>query len=237
MTSLFQSLGRTAAWQALCCALLLGTAQAAAQTDGAARVSGQVTDRQGEAIIGATIQEQGSGQGAATDFDGRFSMEVTAPATLTISYIGYEPETVRIDGPASDLHIVLEESAETLDELVVIGYGTVRKRDLTGAIASVQSDELNLSRSTLEQALVGHTPGVQIKQTSGAPGASSTIRIHTMRACSCFSMAEQKLSIPSLTSSVEIVSSASIDIQFTNAFHISSLLFTSVVSAKSNSSQ
>ena len=177
LTSLFQSLGRTAAWQALCCALLLGTAPAAAQTDGTARVSGQVTDRQGEAIIGATIQEQGTGQGAATDFDGRFSMDVTAPATLTISYIGYEPETVRIDGPASDLHIVLEESAETLDELVVIGYGTVRKRDLTGAIASVQSDELNLSRSTLEQALVGHTPGVQIKQTSGAPGASSTIRI------------------------------------------------------------
>lgn len=160
--------------------LLIGlsiiTAQAFAQIP-TANINGTVNDNNGEPIIGATIQEKGGSHGAVTDFDGHFQLETGIPSTIVISYIGYESKEISITGNEKNLHIILDESAKALDELVVIGYGTVRKRDLTGAIASVRADEMSLSRSSLEQALVGHTPGVQIKQTSGAPGASTTIRI------------------------------------------------------------
>lgn len=139
-------------------------------------VHGTVKDSNGEPIIGASVMIQGTTQGTVTDLDGNFTLKASKGATLAISYVGYKAQKVPVVD-ANPLSITLAEDAEVLDEVVVIGYGTVRKSDLTGAIASVKTDEMNMSSSTLEQALIGHTPGVEIKQTSGAPGSGTTIRI------------------------------------------------------------
>lgn len=140
------------------------------------KVSGLVTDPNGEPVIGATIMDAASKDGTITDYDGKFSINATDESVLQVSYIGFSPSEVKV-GSQDYLKIQLREDVKLLDEVVVIGYGTVRKSDLTGSVASIKTDELNKSTSTFEQALVGHTPGVEIKQTSGAPGSGSTIRI------------------------------------------------------------
>ena len=139
-------------------------------------VHGTVTDPNGEPVIGASILIQGTSEGTVTDIDGNFRINAGQGAKLAISFVGYKSQiiTVTDDKP---LAVRLVEDSEVLDDVVVIGYGTVRKSDMTGAIASVKTDELNMSTATLEQALIGHTPGVEIKQTSGAPGSGTTIRI------------------------------------------------------------
>lgn len=139
-------------------------------------VRGTVLDDKGEPVIGASVIVQGTTHGTVTDFDGKFVLNVSQGAKLAVTYVGYKPETVVVKD-ATELRIVLTEDTEVLEDVVVIGYGTVRKSDLTGAIASVKTDEMNMSSSTLEQALIGHTPGVEIKQTSGAPGSGTTIHI------------------------------------------------------------
>ncbi len=139
-------------------------------------VHGTVTDDKGESVIGASIVIQGTTEGTVTDFDGNFQLNAAQGAKLVISYVGFKTQTVMVND-ASPLKIILVEDAEMLEEVVAIGYGTVRKSDLTGAISSVKTEEMNMSTSTLEQALIGHTPGVEIKQTSGAPGSGTTIRI------------------------------------------------------------
>ena len=139
-------------------------------------VRGTVKDDSGEPIIGASVVIQGTTEGTVTDFDGNFVLRAAQGAKLTVSYVGYKSSVITVQN-ASPLEITLSEDTEVLDDVVVIGYGTVRKSDMTGAIASVKTDEMNMSASTFEQALVGHTPGVEIKQTSGAPGSGTTIRI------------------------------------------------------------
>ena len=133
-------------------------------------VRGTVVDEQGEPVIGASVIVEGTTHGTVTDFDGNFLLNAPQGAKLDISYVGYKSQTIVVRD-ASPLKITLSEDSEVLEDVVVIGYGTVRKSDMTGAIASVKTDEMNMSSSTLEQALIGHTPGVEIKQTSGAPGA------------------------------------------------------------------
>lgn len=139
-------------------------------------VHGTVTDDKGESVIGASVVIQGTTEGTVTDFDGNFQLNAAQGAKLVISYVGFKTQTVMVND-ASPLKIILVEDAEMLEEVVAIGYGTVRKSDLTGAISSVKTEEMNMSTSTFEQALIGHTPGVEIKQTSGAPGAGTTIHI------------------------------------------------------------
>ena len=139
-------------------------------------VRGIVLDDKGEPVIGASVIVEGTTHGTVTDFEGNFEINVSQGAKLDVTYVGYKPQTVVVRD-ATPLRITLVEDAEVLEDVVVIGYGTIRKSDLTGAIASVKTDEMNMSSSTLEQALIGHTPGVEIKQTSGAPGSGTTIHI------------------------------------------------------------
>ena len=153
-------------------ALLCFCASMWAQVD----VQGTVKDEAGEPVIGASVIIEGTSDGTVTDFDGNFLLRAQQGAKLVVSYVGYKSQTLTVIDNRP-LSITLSEDTEVLDDVVVIGYGTVRKSDLTGAISSVKTDEMNMSSSTLEQALIGHTPGVEIKQTSGAPGSGTTIRI------------------------------------------------------------
>ena len=139
-------------------------------------VQGTVVDDKGEPVIGASVIVQGTTEGTVTDIDGHFALNVAQGAKLVVSYVGYKASEISVQN-SSPVNVILKEDSELLDDVVVIGYGTVRKSDLTGAISSVKTEEMNMSTSTLEQALIGHTPGVEIKQTSGAPGAGTTIHI------------------------------------------------------------
>ena len=139
-------------------------------------IRGTVRDDSGTPIIGASVVIQGTTDGTVTDLDGQFTLHAKVGDKLAVSYVGYKTLVLTIRD-ADPINVTLLEDAEVLEDVVVIGYGTVRKSDMTGAISSVKTEELNMSTSTFEQALIGHTPGVEIKQTSGAPGAGTTIRI------------------------------------------------------------
>ena len=140
-------------------------------------IKGTVKDVSGDPIIGASVKVQGSKSGVITDFDGNFSVQADNNATLVISYIGYTTETVKVVGK-NNLSITLKEDAQTLNDVVVIGYGVQRKSDLTGAVASVKAEDLK-HRSTTDAAaaLQGKAAGVQILNSSGKPGAGANIRV------------------------------------------------------------
>ena len=141
-------------------------------------VSGTVSNAAGEGLPGATVRAKGVNRGVLTDNLGKF--ELTLPdnvTTLIISYIGYETLEVEIAG-RSVINIALNESVSLLDEVVVIGYGTQKKSDLTGAVSSVKSAEINAFPTTnVMQSLSGRAPGVQVLQSSGAPGGAVDVRI------------------------------------------------------------
>ncbi len=140
------------------------------------KITGTITDSNGEPVIGATVVNMSTKNGTITDMNGKFTIDGTNQSTLQVSFIGFSPIEVLV-GNQQNLSIQLKEDVKILDELVVIGYGAVRKSDLTGSVASIKTEELNKSTANLEQSLIGHTPGVQIKQTSGAPGAGTNIHI------------------------------------------------------------
>ncbi|MDR1723329.1 MAG: SusC/RagA family TonB-linked outer membrane protein, partial [Tannerella sp.] len=146
-------------------------------------ITGSVIDEQGEPLIGATILEKGSASnGTVTDADGKFTLSVSENAVLQVSFIGYITQEISVPsgsgGGAKPLIITLLEDTQALEEVVVIGYGTMKKKDLTGSVASVQGENL-LKRSTqqLSTALQGQMAGVQVTRDNGAPGASATVRI------------------------------------------------------------
>ena len=140
-------------------------------------ISGTVKDVAGEPIIGASVVVQGSKMGVVTDLDGRFEIKTADDATLTVSFIGYTTQTVKVNG-RSNLTVILKEDAQVLNDVVVIGYGVQKKSDLTGSVASVNSDDIkNLSATNAAAALQGKAAGVQILNTSGAPGTESKIRV------------------------------------------------------------
>ena len=141
-------------------------------------VKGVVLEPSGEPAIGATIMEKGTSVGTATDFDGNFTIKVASPnAVLVVSYVGMETQEVKLAG-RTDLTITLKESGVALDEVVVVGYGTMKKSDLAGASVSMSEDDLKGSIITnLDQSLQGRATGVQAMSTSGAPGSSSSIRV------------------------------------------------------------
>lgn len=141
-------------------------------------LSGVVTNGNGHPLAGASISVKGSATlRTATDNDGRFSLQVSPGAVLTITYMGYQPQEVKV-GNDTSISIVLSEESSELEEIVVVGYGAVAKKDLTGSVSSVgASDIQDLGVSRLDQALLGKVPGVQVMPTSGAPGSAPQIRV------------------------------------------------------------
>jgi TonB-linked SusC/RagA family outer membrane protein len=141
------------------------------------RITGVITDDTGEPIIGANVLVKGTALGAITDMDGKFTLEVPPNAILQVSYIGYIAKEVAV-GNQSSIYITLEEDSKAIDEVVVIGYGSVKKSNLTGAVSSIKTTELQQTPITsIDQGLVGRASGVQVTQTSGMPGAVASIRV------------------------------------------------------------
>jgi len=141
------------------------------------RLTGVVTDERGEAIIGANVVVKGTTTGTVTDINGDFTIEVTNESILAISYIGYSDKEV-IVGNQRNLTITLTEDSKAIDEIVVVGYGTQKKSDLTGAIVNVKMDQLTgLPESNLTSALSGRLAGVSIQQNGGSPTSDIKIRI------------------------------------------------------------
>lgn len=142
------------------------------------KITGVVLDANGEPIIGANVLEKGStANGSITDVDGKFTLNIDPNATLVVSYIGYNTQEVAVKGQ-SVLNITLEEDSKALDEVVVVGYGTQKKVNLTGAITAIKTSELeNIPVSNLSNTLAGRAPGVTVTNSSGFAGASSDIRI------------------------------------------------------------
>lgn len=140
-------------------------------------ITGRVTDENGEPVIGANIIEKGTTNGTVTDVDGNFSLRLEENAILHISYIGYLPQNITTSDKMT-FNIVLEEDTKALEELVVIGYGTARKIDLTGSISSLSGDKLQMkSTPQLSSQLQGQMAGVQITRSNGDPSAGATIRV------------------------------------------------------------
>ena len=141
------------------------------------KVTGKVVDANGEPIIGATIKEQGTSNGAISDIDGNFSFETADNANLEVSYIGYQNRKIKVQ-KGKVLAITLQEDTEMLDEVVVVGYGTVKKANVVGSIAKINSDVIqDRPVGRAEQALQGQMAGVSVRSTSGAPGSDITINV------------------------------------------------------------
>lgn len=140
-------------------------------------VSGSVLDEAGDPLIGATVQQKGTSNGTSTDIDGLFKLSVPDNATLVVSYVGYTTQSIAVDG-RTEITITLKENAEVLDEVVVVGYGQMKRSDMTGSVVSVGEAAIKKSVPTsIDQVLQGRAAGVNIQANSGTPGASSSIRI------------------------------------------------------------
>lgn len=154
----------------LCALCITQTAMAQKQV-----VNGTVLDRDGSPIIGATVIEKGTKNATVTNLDGKYSINVSEKATLSISYVGYKPLNVKADKSST---IYLDEESNGIDEVVVIGYGTSRRKDITGSVASVKAEDLNsVSSSSVTQMLQGKVTGMSAIQSSAQPGAGISITI------------------------------------------------------------
>jgi len=137
------------------------------------KIKGKVVDINNEPIIGANVIEKGTTNGTTTDIDGNFSLSIKLSGTLNVSYIGYLTKEITIQNE-SEIRIVLEEDTKTLEEVVVVGYGTQKKVNLTGAVSVINSAKIeNRSITRIEQVLQGQIPGLKVVQTSGQPGNES----------------------------------------------------------------
>ena len=141
------------------------------------KTKGQVVDEQGEPLIGVNVTLKGQKTGTVTDFDGKFQLDVPANATLLISYVGYKSREIAVRGRALIDVIELQPIDNLIDQVVVVGYGTQKKADLTGSVSVVNAEELKkVSNSNISTMLEGKVPGVQIT-TDGQPGADPMVRI------------------------------------------------------------
>lgn len=140
-------------------------------------VKGTVSDESGEPIIGATVKVLGTNDGTVTDFDGRFQLNVKANAQLSISYVGYATEKVAVNGK-TNLKVVLKGDETVLNDLVVVGYGTMKKSDISGSVATINKEQMERKVPVnIAQALQGAAAGVMVTNQDGAPGSKSAIRI------------------------------------------------------------
>ena len=139
------------------------------------RIKGNVSDAKGEPIVGATISEKGGTGGTITDINGDFTLELAPDNAITISYVGFKPQTLK---PTDGIHVTLDEQAKGLDEVVVIGYGTKKKANLIGAVSTVGAEELKDRPVTnLGQMLQGQVPNLNISFNTGTPGEAATLNI------------------------------------------------------------
>lgn len=144
--------------------------------DAQQKVTGTVVDSNGQPIIGASVVVKGSSTGVVTDIDGNFSFAAEPGKTIEVTYVGFKPKTFKAtDKP---MKIRLDEDSEMLDEVVAVGYGTVKKRDLTGAVSAIGADKLkDRSFGNALQSMAGQVSGVQITQSQGAPGMAPTVKV------------------------------------------------------------
>ena len=141
------------------------------------QVNGTVTDATGEPLIGATVLEKASGNGTITDVDGNFSLAVPSDAVLSVSYIGYKPQDIVVNGKTT-FNVVLEDDSEKLEEVVVVGYGVQRKVNLSGSVDQINAKQLETRPITnISKGLQGMVPNLNIDFTSGEPGQAAKINI------------------------------------------------------------
>ena len=141
-------------------------------------ITGTITDEMGVPLPGASIVEKGTTNGTQSNFDGNYTLELSGSNPILISYIGYETKEISVTSGQSTYNVSLDPGTSTLDEVVVVGYGTQRKREVTGAISSVSAEAITEQTVTgFDQAMAGRVAGVQVSQNSGAPGGATSIRI------------------------------------------------------------
>lgn len=140
-------------------------------------VSGLITDSSGEPLIGVSILVKGTANGTVTDLDGKFDLDARKGDFLSVSYVGYISQDIKVEGDKL-IHIIMEEDTKRLEEVVVVGYGTQKKVNLTGSVSSVSAEDL-ASKPVMStaQALAGLAPGLSVLQTSGRPGQGATVKI------------------------------------------------------------
>ena len=139
-------------------------------------VSVRIVDEQGEPVIGANVVEKGTTNGTVTDADGRFSLSVVPNGVLHVSYIGYLDEEVQVSGRTS-VNITLREDTQSLEEVVVVAYGTSKRSVFTGSAASVDHAKLQSPNASFDKSLQGQVAGLQVMSASGQPGSTSSFRI------------------------------------------------------------
>lgn len=141
------------------------------------KITGVVVDDMGETIIGATVVEKGTNNGTITDMDGKFSLNVSAKAILVISYVGMEPLEVKTEGK-QHLNLEMKVASTMLNEVVAIGYGVVNRKDISGSVVSVSTEDISrVPVSDISQALAGRVSGVMVTRNEGEPGAGVSIRV------------------------------------------------------------
>ena len=154
---------------------VLALLPAAALAQGMVTATGTVTDANGDPLIGCTVQLKGSSVGTITDLDGRFKMQVPEGKTLTFSYIGYKTKEMKA---AKTMKVTLEDDTHVLNEVVAVGYGTMKRSDITGSVVSVNAEDMEqTSAATMDQMLQGRAAGLTMTSNSGAAGASTSIQI------------------------------------------------------------
>ena len=145
------------------------------------RIKGLVLDESGNAAIGAAVMVLGTDKGTVVDAAGKFSIEADSYATLVVSCLGYVEQRIPVEA-RQDIKVILVPDNKVLDETVVIGYGTAKKKDLTGAVAVVEMDKLqSAALMNVDEALAGRIAGVEVISSGGQPGESSNIRIRGSR--------------------------------------------------------
>src|SRR5688572_32120073 len=141
-------------------------------------VSGRVTSAsEPDGMPGVNVVVKGSSLGTITDVDGRYSVEMPNGSTIVFSFVGYKTQEIQYQGQ-STLNVILQEESKELTEVVVMGYSSVEKREITGSVTSIKADDFkDIAMAGIDQALQGQAPGVQVVQSSGTPGGGISVRI------------------------------------------------------------
>ncbi len=177
-TQLFKSGNQFRAGFLFCFTVLINLTMVYAQQN--RTIQGKVTDNQGLPLPGVNIVVENTNNGTLTDFDGNYTLKnVTVGAVISMSYVGFTTQEFTVSSSSSTINATLSENTEELNEVVVIGYGSVKKSDLTGAVSSIKADDLNPGSAVpnVDQLLIGKMAGVQINQNSGEPGGGVNVRI------------------------------------------------------------